>query len=476
MSNDTLNDPRVNQDVVRETGLRALISVPLMTESNRIVGLLNVMSNHPHAFDDGDEQLLQLLSEQMGSAVERARAFQANERLLEDLSDTAAALEEALEEQEAILDASLHAIIAMDSELRVTLWSRAAEELYGWSEDEVVGSPLPFLPDFRRDEAVDNIRRVLAGATLRNLDVTHRRRDGSPVEVRLSAAPARSSEGDTGVVAVIMDMTEIRQVEARLRQSERMESIGRLAGGIAHDFNNMLTAMKGNADLLLMSDLGPEDRRSVEGILEAVEKAESVTSQLLAYSRRQHLEARPTYPAHSIREMSSLLERLLGERIDLVFDLDDGAGPVLVDPAQLDQIVMNLVLNARDAMPEGGEIRIGCSHVDGQDLSLADLDREGSGPWVELLVSDEGEGVPPGIRDRIFEPFFSTKNPGQGTGLGLATVYGVVHQSGGGIRLETVVGEGSTFHVYLPVAGEGEGAGGAEGRPRQEDPGPGERR
>ncbi|MDX1568022.1 MAG: GAF domain-containing protein, partial [Longimicrobiales bacterium] len=193
VSNDTLNDPRVNQDVVRETGLRALISVPLMTESNRVVGLLNVMSNHPHAFDEGDEQLLQLLSEQMGSAVERARAFQANERLLEDLSDTAAALEEALEEQEAILDASLHAIIAMDSELRVTLWSRAAEELYGWSEDEVVGSPLPFLPDFRRDQAVDNIRRVLAGATLRNLDVTHRRRDGSPVEVRLSAAPVRSS-------------------------------------------------------------------------------------------------------------------------------------------------------------------------------------------------------------------------------------------------------------------------------------------
>lgn len=451
ISNDTARDPRVNQEVVEETGLRALIAVPLRADGDRVVGLLNVMSNRPHVFDEGDVQLLHVLSEQMGSALDRARAFHANERLLEDLSETAEALEETLEEREAILDASLLGIIAMDPQLRVTLWSRAAQELYGWSKEEVLGKPLPILPEFRREEAVEHIQRVLGGVSVRHLDVTHVRKDGSPVEVRLSAAPIRSAVGKSGVVAVIMDMTEIRKVEARLRQAERMESIGRLAGGVAHDFNNMLTAIRGHADLLRTGQLSEEDEDSVHHIVEAVERAESVTRQLLAYSRRQHQQARPVHPAHAIREMTGLLQRLLEERVVLDFELDDEAGPVLADPAQLDQIVMNLVLNARDAMPDGGEVRITCSRVPAGDVALADLDEDAETDFVEISVADEGQGVPPEIRDRIFEPFFSTKAPGQGTGLGLATVYGLVHQSGGTIRLESEVGVGSTFYVHLPV-------------------------
>lgn len=451
VSNDAARDSRVNREVVEQTGLRALVAVPLKTDGDRPVGLLNVMSNRPHTFADGDVQLLHVLSEQMGSTLDRARAFHANERLLEDLSETAEALEETLEEREAILDASLLAIIAMDPQLRITLWSRAAEELYGWSKDEVLGKPLPVLPDFRKEEAIQHIQRVLGGISVRHLDVTHVRKDGSPVEVRLSAAPIRSAVGKSGVVAVVMDMTEIRRVEARLRQAERMESIGRLAGGIAHDFNNMLTAIRGHADLLRTGDLSKENADSVDHIVEAVKRAESVTRQLLAYSRRQYQQARPIHPSHAIREMTGLLQRILEERVVLDFDLDDGAGPVMVDPAQLDQIVMNLVLNARDAMPDGGEIRITCSQLRADDVALADLDQDAAAEFVEIAVADDGEGVPPEIRDRIFEPFFSTKIPGQGTGLGLATVYGLVHQSGGAIRLESEVDVGSTFHVYLPV-------------------------
>lgn len=455
VSNDAARDPRVDRETVEETGLRSLIAVPLKAQGERPVGLLNVMANQPFAFDEEDEQLMHLLSEQMGSALDRARAFRANERLLEDLSETTEALEEALEEREAILDASLLGIIAMDPQLRVTLWSRAAEEIYGWTEDEILGKPLPFLPDFRREDAVRHIHRVLGGVTVRHLDVTHVRKDGSPVEVRLSAAPIRSTTGKSGVAAVIMDMTEIRRVEARLRQAERMESIGRLAGGVAHDFNNMLTAIRGHADLLRMADLSGEDEESVEDIVEAVQRAESVTRQLLAYSRRQHQEARPVHPSEAIRDMTGLLQRLLEDRVSLRFELDEDAGPVLADPAQLDQIVMNLVLNARDSMPDGGEIRITCTQIGSHDILLADLEDDEEADqetdFVQIAVSDEGQGVPPEIRDRIFEPFFSTKSPGQGTGLGLATVYGLVHQSGGTIRLESEVGVGSTFHIYLPV-------------------------
>ncbi len=249
---------------------------------------------------------------------------------------------------------------------------------------------------------------------------------------------------------LVEDQSKQAQLEEHLRQAQKMEAIGQLAGGVAHDFNNLLTVINGFSELVL-GRLAPDDplRDPVEQIAKAGERAAQLTQQLLAFSRRQHLAPQELDPREVVVDLEKMLRRLIGEDVALAIAVQPGSGRVRVDGGQLQQVILNLVVNARDAMPGGGQITI--------EVAEADLDDHYSGqhplqpgPYVMLAVSDTGCGMDAATQARIFEPFFTTKEPGKGTGLGLSTVYGIVKQSGGDVCVSSEPGKGTTFKVYLP--------------------------
>jgi PAS domain S-box-containing protein len=261
------------------------------------------------------------------------------------------------------------------------------------------------------------------------------------------------------ITGVFRDITEQRELETQLRQAQRLEVVGQLAGGIAHDFNNLLTAIRGYSELV-RHNLGPKDRNraDLDQVVLASDRAVELTRQLLAFSRRQVLQPRIVDPGELVAGVAPMLRRLLGEHIELVTYAGPDLGRVKVDPSQFEQIIVNLAVNARDAMPEGGKLRIETTNV---KLGMAYATSHPGvtpGPYVALTVSDTGSGMSEAVKAHIFEPFFTTKEPGQGTGMGLATVYGIAQQSGGSIYLYSEPGHGTSFKIYLPRVDDEAGA------------------
>jgi nitrogen-specific signal transduction histidine kinase/ActR/RegA family two-component response regulator len=253
------------------------------------------------------------------------------------------------------------------------------------------------------------------------------------------------------MVGVLRDITEHKRLQAQFLQSQKMEAIGLLAGGVAHDFNNLLTVIKGYAEVLA-EDIDPGDpkRCDVEQILKAGNQAASLTSQLLAFSRKQILQPEILDLNATIRQMSSMLRRLIGEDIDLVTIAHPELGSVNADPVQIQQILMNLAVNARDAMPQGGKLTIEMANAHFDEAYVREHPQTMDGPYVMLAISDNGIGMDAATQARLFEPFFTTKGKGKGTGLGLSTIYGIVKQSGGFIWVYSEQGKGSTFKIYFP--------------------------
>jgi len=280
-----------------------------------------------------------------------------------------------------------------------------------------------------------------------------KKKDGTPLNVRLSGRVVRNAAGSPiGYEMMVEDVTAQRALEEQVRQAQKMEAIGQLAGGVAHDFNNLLTAILGSADLLLL-DLprGDPRREDLLAIRDAGERAATLTRQLLAFSRRQVLQPRVIGLNQVLGGLGKLLPRIIGEDIRLELNLAPDLAPVSADPGQIEQVILNLAVNARDAMPDGGRLTIATANT---ELDAAFAQRNPivqPGPYVRLSVMDTGLGMDEETQARVFEPFFTTKGPGKGTGLGLATVYGIVKQSGGYIFVRSRRGEGATFEVYLPA-------------------------
>lgn len=283
-------------------------------------------------------------------------------------------------------------------------------------------------------------------------ETTFRRKDGETIPIQLSTSVWEDAEPQM-FITLARDITQKNALERQLRQAQRMEALGRLAGGVAHDFNNLLTTIRGHADLLredLPDDIGITE---IDGINDAAQRAGALTRQLLAFSRQQVMQLQVLDINAVVTQMHNLLRRLIGDNITLVTRLDANAAAIEADRAQLEQVLMNLVLNARDAMPKGGELTIRTANA-----VLTEIDAERSpfvkpGHYVLLLVSDEGVGMDAATVAHVFDPFFTTKKPGTGGGLGLATAYGIVKQLGGYIWCDSAIGRGSTFRVYLPPAG-----------------------
>ena len=337
-----------------------------------------------------------------------------------------------------------------DTELRFTSSMGAGLEALGLQKNEVVGKSISDYfqttdPEFT---ALAAHRKALEGGAVTFELEWQKRLFESHVQ------PLRSSEGDLlGVIGVALDVTDRKRLLDQLRQSQKMQAVGELAGGIAHDFNNLLMVVKGHAEILI-DRLGNSSplRHSIEQMQKATERAAALTRQLLAFSRKQVLQPRVLELNEVVAGMIQMFSRVIGENIELAFLPGAKLWRVKADPSQMEQVLLNLVVNARDAMPEGGRLTIETSNVEFDRTYAGQHANMDPGPYAMLIVSDTGCGMDAATQARIFEPFFTTKGQGKGTGLGLATVYGVVKQSGGFIWVYSEVGHGTTFKIYLPRA------------------------
>jgi len=385
---------------------------------------------------------------------------------------------EALRFQARLLDAVDQAVIASDVDGRITYWNRCAQVLSGWTRAEALGRLAADVLVASADPPAGAVSAPLLGSGESwSGELEMRCADGASLPVLVTHSPIHDERGAlTGFVCVATDIRDRRKLEEQIRQSQKMEAVGQLAGGIAHDFNNILTVIRTLGEILL-DDTRIHDaaRADVAEIAKAARSAASITGQLLAFSRRQMLRPRPTDVNETIVHLVPMLQRLIGEDIVVRTVLDGRATLAQADPSQLEQVLLNFSVNARDAMPAGGTLTFATRCVDIGPLEPRWGPTVPAGAFVQIDVVDTGCGMDEVTQARIFEPFFTTKQPGHGTGLGLATVYGIVKQLGGHVRVESRKGTGTTFSVILPAAGEAiDGPLEAERRPAQ-SPGPRER-
>ncbi len=359
---------------------------------------------------------------------------------------------------EAVIDASPLAIIRLDLQGNVQAWSRAAEQLFGWREEEVLGKPLPTVPNGGSQEFQALLAQAARGEVLTGHTTRRRRKDGTVVDIRLWTAPLFGRSGEVrGKIAIVADITEQTRLEQQLTHSLKMEAIGRLAGGVAHDFNNVITVVSGYGHMILDGVQNDSElREAAEEVLKAAERAAALANQLLTFSRHQVIQPKVLEINALVCDMERMLGRVIGEQIDLQVVARPGVARVRADAGQLEQVLMNLIVNARDAMPGGGTLTVETANVVLDENYSRTHPGVGPGNYVMLAVSDTGTGMDPETRSHIFEPFFTTKERGKGTGLGLSIVYGIVKQHGGDIWVYSEPGKGTTFKIYLPQAAASE--------------------
>ena len=360
--------------------------------------------------------------------------------------------EAAIRFQAQLLNAVQQAVVATDPSGLVIFWNKFAEDLYGWTAEEAVGkriqelTPAPFL----REHGSDIVERTAAGGSWTG-EFLIQGKSAKAFPALVTSSPIRDEKGKIlGLVGVSIDLTDRRSLEEQFRQSQKMDAVGRLAGGIAHDFNNLLTVIRLNTEIII-EGLDPSDPRAddVKQIRSAADRASTLTRQLLAFSRKQILQPRVLDLNTVVTSVEPMLRRLIGE--DITISAAPGArGYVVADPGQLEQVLVNLVVNARDAMPQGGRISIETMNAELDENYSSEHSPVIPGRYIALAVGDTGVGMDKDTKEHAFDPFFTTKEAGKGTGLGLATVYGIVKQSGGYVWIYSEPGLGSTIKVYLP--------------------------
>ena len=421
----------------------ATVGVPLRT-AGEVVGVIGLAYSEPgRTFGPAQVALIERFAQLASLALENARLY--------------AALQQSEELHRQIVDCSTDLISVVDLQGTIVVMSPSVLGTLGVLPQDMVGTYFAGLvhPD-DLPSAEEMFGKAVQG-DLATTTVRVRHANGSWVLLDAIASVIVGPDGrPQHILATGRDVTASERLEEQLRQAQKMESVGRLAGGIAHDFNNLLTAIRGYAELMLIDfDAGAEPGRDcAEQIARAADRAASLTGQLLAFSRKQVLRPQLIDLNDIVEGMATMLGRMLGEDVLLSTELDPELGPTLADPTQLEQVVLNLAINARDAMPDGGRLVLRTQRLElGEDDELPHPDLAPGG-YVTLVVRDSGTGIDPSLAEQIFEPFFTTKDVGEGTGLGLSTVHGIVSQSGGAIWVDSAPGEGTRFTVCLPVAGD----------------------
>jgi two-component system cell cycle sensor histidine kinase/response regulator CckA len=398
-------------------------------------GVLSVYTTRPRTFSRADVDFLQSAANLLAVALQRQRS------------------EETMRWLAAMVESSDDAIIGKTLDGVITSWNAGAVRTYGYTAAEAVGRPIGLLaPPDRAGETADILGRLRQGNRIEQFETVRVRKDGKAIQVSLTISPVCDAAGrPVGATTIARDVSERKALEEQLRQAQKMEAIGHLAGGVAHDFNNLLTVITGYSDLLLARLPGADPAHHLVGeIRKAGDRAAALVRQLLAFGRKTLLQPIVLDLNGVVAETERMCRRLIGEDVELVTSLAGDLGKVRADPVQVQQVLLNLVVNARDAMPTGGRLTIETSNAELDDTYARTHVEVRPGAYVLLVVSDTGCGMTPEVKAHTFEPFFTTKEIGKGTGLGLAMVHGVVKQSGGHIEVDSEVGRGTTFRIYLP--------------------------
>jgi PAS domain S-box-containing protein len=455
-------DPRLSsayRDMAAVEGVVALAVVPIRREG-RVQGLLYVSHRAARRFSEHEVGLLLHLADQAAVAIHNAQLYAERTQALAALGESERRyrlLAENVDDVVSLFDMNLRPIYVSPSVTRLRGYTpheameQTAAERFTAASAELAFQALS-------EEMALEVSGDADPGRSRTLELELRCKDGSTVWVEATTSFVRDADGRAiGIISVARDITErrragtiLREREAQLRQALKMEAVGRLAGGIAHDFNNILTVIGGRAHLLLATlEADAPGRQAVELIQEATARAAGLTRQLLAFSRKQVLQPRVLDVTAVVTGLTPILRRLIGEHIELTV-IPAAAACVRADPTQLEQVVTNLAINARDAMPEGGRLTIETADVDLDAAFVSGHPGARPGPQVMLSVSDTGQGMDADTQTQVFEPFFTTKEGGKGTGLGLSTVYGIVKQHDGYIAIESEPGRGSTFRIFFP--------------------------
>ncbi len=437
---------RNGMSITRDLGIRYLCLMPL-THGDETMGHVTISRSEDEPLTTMEKALLEGFAHQMAVILDKARTEREISRLNQLL--------------EGIIENAAVWFTVLDEDRDLIIWNRAAEEISGYSREEIRSSAhlmeLLYPDEERRRHAREHLDAAFRGEWHEELETSITVADGSERRIAWHLRTFDSGPGGKGLVIIGRDVTESHQLHEQLQRVQRMDAVGTLAGGIAHDFNNVLTAIIGHAELL--ADESEEDSSMqwhTNQITENARRASRLTRQLLAFSRKQPSEPEVVNLNRLIRNMEEMFRRVMPEDIDLQLDLRNDLGHTEIDPSQVEQIVMNLVLNARDAMPDGGELQIRTANATLSDDSLTDLFDAQPGEYVTLEVLDTGVGMDEETESHIFEPFFTTKQNNGGTGLGLSTVYGLVRQSKGAITVYSELGEGTLFRIYLPRVDLGE--------------------
>jgi len=415
----------------------AWLGVPLKTPTATIGVLVVQHYQNESAYDQRDLEFMESVGGHIALAIERRRAedeLRKNESMLRLLFEYNP------------LPTWLYEI----DTLKFLSVNQAAMLLYGYTAEEFERmSVLEIRPEAQREKALNCIKELEADAEEHEFWL-HQAKDGRTFEVEIISHELKYA-GKRVRLVVAQDISERRQLEGQLRQAQKMEAVGRLAGGVAHDFNNLLMVIKGHTELLLNAlEPSAQITRKIEQIDRSADRATALTRQLLAFSRMQVLQPQVINLNSIVEEMGKLLPRLIGEDIELLIRTDEDLGTVRADASQMEQVIMNLAVNARDAMPNGGKLVIETTNAELDHGYMVSHPLMKAGPYIQLVVTDSGTGMDAETQAHIFEPFFTTKEKGKGTGLGLATVYGIVKQSGGFIWVYSELGKGTSFKIYLP--------------------------
>jgi len=440
-----------------QAGFRSIMNVPLFSKG-RIIGGLLLRSLKPYVYTDKDVRLAERVGSQIAGAIANAQLFIERKRAEE-------ALRQSEEKYRTIVENIQDGYLEVDLAGNFTFVNDAQCRNLGYTREELIGmNNRQYTDETTARKLYQTFNGVYrTGEPVKVLDLEVIRKDGTKTFNEISVSLIRDSGGKPiGFRAIARDVTERKRAEEerlalqeQLRQSQKMEAIGKLAGGVAHDFNNLLTVIQGYSELILKG-LNSDNRlcQDVREILNASERASSLTRQLLAFSRKQVLQPKVLDLNDHVPNMDKMLRRMIGEDVELVTLLAKDLGRIKADPGQIEQVILNLAVNAKDAMLNGGKLTIETANVKLDESYARSHIGVAPGHYVMLSVSDTGAGMTPEIKERIFEPFFTTKEEGKGTGLGLSTVYGIVQQSGGNVWVYSEPGVGTTFKIYLPTIEE----------------------
>ena len=458
--NDILSNPKFAtwRDEAIKLGYESFASLPLVA-NDETIGALSLYAEQKDAFDQEELQLLTELSNDLAFGishirlgVERNQAEKALQQSKERYKELYVHTKKSEELYRSIIDASPDAIVIYDLQGRTQFVSPMFTRIFEWTSAEIKDKRIPFVPETEKQRTMKTIRAVVEdGTPCIGFETRRSNKSGRVLDVSISASRYDDHQGNPiGTIAILRDISERKKMEKQLLQAQKMESVGRLAGGVAHDYNNMLSVIIGYAELAL-DKVEPDEplHADLEEILAAGKRSADITRQLLAFARQQTVAPKVLDLNESVESMLKMLRRLIGEDIDLAWHPRKGLWPVKMDPTQIDQILANLCVNARDAITDVGKITIETDIAAFDKSYCAEHAYFVPGEYVMLAVSDDGCGMDNETLDKLFEPFFTTKEGGRGTGLGLATVYGIVKQNEGFINVYSESGKGTTFRIYL---------------------------